>query len=479
MSDVIKKPTVTALGYKCVAASMVATINQPLTLRLTIASGDSDGSIITTDDIMNLAKTAQDKINKSAKKPDFNVSIDGGFAGSACNYNMVLTNCEVVASTGGGLACQISASSEDMLVENFDSSIYAFNCEPTASEVVFPQESHFWTKRCRKVAEGISSVSELVLDLLTTAKEKYTLDQTAKLSDADKAYVTAAKTLNNNSFKLVKRFLEQSKDTTKLLNDKFTPDLNNRVTIADWICRRLFSNGDGLFSKLLFMLPNDFLCWYIPDFKTGGIGKFRNQNYSNEVTKSITVPVTSFSANLGRGISNMLVPSQIVVEASLQPVSSNVAIAYKGKATAYFPQDNNTDKESGGSTYCLAAPAWLNLPPRLISPNKSKESKRSRNIANSKKDQDETAKGKQESEKLEEPALSYLAEMYFYKLKYQNCTASVICPFTTEINAEIGDFVEVKATQGGHLLSGILTGVSHTLMPSGLSTTLLFARVEI
>ena len=77
------------------------------------------------------------------------------------------------------------------------------------------------------------------------------------------------------------------------------------------------------------------------------------------------------------------------------------------------------------------------------------------------------------------PSLQYLARQSFFRYKYGTSVGSLSCPFYANIDAEIGDFVQVNAMGGGKIMRGILSSVVHSLDTGSLSTKLGFTRVEL
>lgn len=223
MADILRKPTVTVNGYKCVSAQVSCMLNRPITVNATVCSGDTDGGILTTDDIMNLAKEMQAKIFEDPSEGDLQLSMSDGESGTL-NYNrLIITSCDVVAATSGGLMATITATSPDILADLVDPSVYMKYVDianvmfKTASDYKGSKaQDHFWVYQLQDKGGNNLSVANKLLKLLENAKDKYRFREEG-LTEGTKVAVNSQKAINNSFFRYVRQFLRESDDTTRVL----------------------------------------------------------------------------------------------------------------------------------------------------------------------------------------------------------------------------------------------------------------------
>ena len=482
MADILRKPTVTVNGYKCVSAQVSCMLNRPIIVNATVCSGDTDGGILTTDDIMNLAKEMQAKIFEDPSEGDLQLSMSDGESGTL-NYNrLIITSCDVVAATSGGLMATITATSPDILADLVDPSVYMKYVD--TADVMFKTASdykgskaqdHFWVYQLQDKGGNNLSVANKLLKLLENAKDKYRFREEG-LTEGTKAAVNSQKAINNSFFRYVRQFLRESDDTTRVLNGK--AEINDTVNraIYNTLAHNMFEIGGGVFSKLLNYITSEFLLWYIPNHKTGEIGILKNWDYEGSDMQTISVPISTAKLAIGRALGNDLPPTLVVAESPLVFTQHEIAENYSAWISGSYPEKAETKL---GKVYNIQAPRWFSVG-QDVSPNKpANKLNVGRNPSQTIETADKAQKQISKNAKSSNQALTYLAKQSFFKYKFGTSVAGITCPFKSNIDANIGDFVQVNAEGGGKILQGILSTVTHNLSTGSLSTELGFTRVEI
>ena len=238
----------------------------------------------------------------------------------------------------------------------------------------------------------------------------------------------------------------------------------------------MFEIGGGVFSKLLNYITSEFLLWYIPNHKTGEIGILKNWDYEGSDMKTISVPISTAKLAIGRALGNDLPPTLVVAESPLVFTQHEIAENYSAWISGSYPEKAETKL---GKVYNIQAPRWFSVG-QDVSPNKpANKLKAGRNPSQTTETADKAQKQISKNVKSSNQALTYLARQSFFKYKFGTSVAGITCPFQSNIDANIGDFVQVNAEGGGKILQGILSTVTHNLSTGSLSTELGFTRVEL
>lgn len=486
--DQLRKPGVYVDGFQCASATVTCTLNHTLNLTATICEGNADGNILTTNDIMALGKTMQGKIFKNPTAKDVKVTFNDGIGGTL-NYSLTLTSCDVVTSPSGGLKLELSATTEDILCDAFDASIYV-KCMGDTSKLLqisrgdntSQTTDHIWVTLMRgNLGGGSTPLVKKIDKLLTYTKNNYVPNFIGQ-SDGTKTAINSQKSLNEKVYTdYIKEFIRNSSDSTDVLAKQVSVTKDINKAIFNGLAAIFFDSGGGFLNKVINMICPEFLLWYIPDHKTGGMGKLKNQNYVKpKKPKKLTLPISAVKMSLGRSLGNSLPPTLCTVETPLQFGVSNVHKQNSKFIMAVYPEK---PENVLGIAYNLRAPSWFYVTALDESNQKSaKENQlnKARTPEGAKVEQKKTAQTDSKIKKSFTSALKYLAEHAFNKLKYSTSVAGVTCPFQAKIDAELGDFVTLSATEGGTILTGILTSITHSVTASGgMVTNLGFARVEI
>lgn len=483
MEEILRKPTVTVNGYKCVSASVSCILNRPIAVTATVCSGDTDGSILTTKDIMDLGKTMQSKIFEDPSVGDLQLRMYDGESSEISYSKLVVTSCDIVASTSGGLIASISATSPDILVDLVDPSLYMkfidLNQEMynIASDYKGSKsQDHFWVWQLKNTGGNNASVAKRVLDLVSNAKNQYQISSVG-LSKGTLAALESQKGINDSFFRYARQFLTKSDDTTAILNGN--ANINDTVSraIDNTIASCIFDRGGGIFSKLLNQLSSEFLLWYIPNHKTGDMGIFKSWDYEGSDQTELSLPVTTAKLSVGRALGNDLPPTIVVAESPVIVEQNKITNGYTTWISASYPEKA---EEKLGRVYNLEAPGWFSVGYTVgVDSNTTTDPEAARNPSQTIETANKAIKQAEKNIKSSNETLSYLARQEFFKYKYSTSVAGLVCPFMSNIDADIGDFVQVSARGGGKLFKGILSTVSHNLSAGNLSTELGFTRVEI
>lgn len=480
MADILTKPTVKVNGYKCVSAEISCVLNRPIVVRATICSGDTDGSILTTNDIMNLAKDMQAKIFEDPEEGDIQITLNDGHTGELSYNRLIITSCDVVASTRGGLMATITATSPDILADSFDPSVYMKNIdvgniiwEIAASENSKSQD-HLWVYTLGRLNDTDSPLATKILKLIQHAKNKYKFS--ANMMPGSDSAIESQLSLNNSSFTYVRRFLNNSTETTDVLNGNADLNETGNRAIYNTLASRLFNNGGGIFTKILNSVNSDFLLWYVPDHKSGNMGKLRNWNYEGEDVSTISLPVSTFNFAIGRSLGNDLPPTMVTFESPEIYTIRDLAGEFTSWAVGAYPEK---PEKILGKVYNIQAPPWLCFGLYDDPDNGAENMNKGRNPQETEIINEKIKKQLEKDAKAYYPSLQYLARQSFFRYKYGTSVGSLSCPFYANIDAEIGDFVQVNAMGGGKIMRGILSSVVHSLDTGSLSTKLGFTRIEL
>lgn len=484
--DQLRQPGVYVDGFQCASATVTCTLNQTLNLTATVCEGNVDGNILTAEDIMSLGKTMQEKIFKNPSSKDVKVTFNDGIGGTL-NYSLTLTSCNIVSSPSGGLKLELSATTEDILCDAFDPSVY-IKCVDYKSllQVTWGKQTsqttdHRWVYLLKDKGAGSTPLAKKIDKLLTNTKDNYVPSFIGQ-SEGTKAAINSQKALNEQIYKdYVKAFLTNSLDSTDILGKQVsvTDDMNR--AIFNGLATIFFDSSGGFLNKVINILCPEFLLWYIPDHKKGGMGMLKNQNYVKpKKPKKLTLPISAVKMSLGRSLGNSLPPTMCCVQTPLQFTVLNTAGKYSKFIMASYPEK---PENRLGIVYNISAPKWFYVSAVDYTddkPAKENQLNKARTANGVKAEQKKITQADSKTKKAFTSALKYLAEHAFNKLKYSTSVAGVTCPFQANIDAELGDFVTLSATEGGTILTGILTSITHSVTASGgMVTNLGFARVEI
>ena len=491
MADSFRKPTVSIGGHKCVSAIVSCSLNSLINVSAVLCSGDTDGSILTPSDIYSLAKKCQEMIFKEPKEGTLTLTLDDGNQGTISYNKLVITSCEVNSSTGGGLSLRISATSPDVFVTLVDPSVYMKSVIETNAHVDVSRgdanrfQDTYWVSRMNKLSDVKSSVSQKILRLVQFAKTKYAARNSNK---ATKNVLDNQQLINNKYFKYVKDFLSNSDKTTEVLNGNIeVTRLINRA-IYNNIHYSVLTNNGNMLEKLLGPIAQDYYLWYIPDLKSGGVGKLRNRDYEGKnVDGTLSLPTSSFTFSIGRSLTQMLAPSMVYVQARTTYDSSRANRNYDKYVSGCYPSNAG---DTLGPILNIEAPSWLTLGHSSSqsggsNTNSSNSSSSGNPLDNPRVStktvikNDKFVKQVETNKKDSGNILETLSKQIYFEAKFSTSVATVSCPAMVNIDAEIGDFLQVNAEGGGKLFSGILSRVQHTFQTGTLSTELGFTRVEL
>ena len=94
-----------------------------------------------------------------------------------------------------------------------------------------------------------------------------------------------------------------------------------------------------------------------------------------------------------------------------------------------------------------------------------------RNISNVTKSREAQAKHIKKSVDKTDTILDYLAQKWYYRALLEDSNAEITGPYTGMIEANIGDQVNVKAMNGGTILTGVLYSIDYALSATNGGST--------
>lgn len=485
--DQFRRPGVYIDGFNCAAATVTCTLGRTLNFTATICEGKADGNVLTAKAIMHLGQDMQEKIFKNPTAKDIKVTFNDGIGGTLI-YALTLTSCDIVSSPSGGLKLEISATTEDILCDAFDPSLYSkcINTQEllkvTTNEKTSMQIDQFWVCQLKDFGSPSTPLTKKINRLLSNTKNKYNPSLDGQSSGSKQA-LESQRSINDKIYAdYVEPFLIANLDSTDVLNKQVPMTNNLNRAIFNGLATIMFNSSGGFLNKIINLVCPEFLLWYVPDHKTGKMGKLKNQNYvMPKKPKKLYVPISGVKMSLGRSLGNSLPPVMCSVQTQ---VDYGTLSSTTGKKEFKFLVSSypDTAEDRLGVVYNLSAPKWffVTFDDEQSVASKENPLNKPRTPEGVKAERKKNNQMVTKNKKTFSTALKYLAEHAFNKLKYSTSVAGITCPFQAKLDVEIGDFVTLCATEGGTILTGILTSVTHSVQAQGgMVTNLGFARVEI
>ena len=476
--------TMTAGGesYPCESVNFSAKINDFVRFSAVVTGKKGNGAtMLTVNDIRNLAAKLQKQMFKDPREGQFTIHVQG--CGKDLKVKGLISSVELIANTSGGLKLSITGTSADSLMDMYNGSIYLKNINPELIQSMLSADTPIMGKFYTIPTTPKGGLSERITTLITNAHKSWNKAYPNNtLISGEKTIIEKSDEVNNEIYeKQIKPFLKNI--DVKIYDGKVDLDdqLISRV-VNDGLHNYLFDSGYSFFSALVNGICRDFALWYVPlQDKEWKSGTLIPQKYGDDkVDGDLEIAVSSMNVSSGNRIGGRAPCIGVGVLGTLYGAQLNETFqtANSNKLYVTYPKE---PKRKFGSIYTFQAPTWITVPAMnmnemaqkalLAKAQEQQPYKDGRNISNVTKSREAQAKHIKKSVDKTDTILDYLAQKWYYRALLEDSNAEITGPYTGMIEANIGDQVNVKAMNGGTILTGVLYSIDYALSATNGGST--------